>query len=202
VGASTAQWRRGVGYGERLRRLVPGVWAGLLLGIAIFATPAPFAVLSTADAGRVVARIFALEVWVSLGLALLLIVVERQRARSAAAAGVGSVLSAELLLLFGVVFCSVAGYYGVRPLMPAARTGQGPLSFGQLHALSTLLFGVKTIVVVALAWRTTDARFPAGADDALDPRVHRSPSAAEQGSSALRGSSADRGSPPNRGPSS
>ena len=41
-----------------LRRLLPGVWAGVLLCAALIATPAPFAVLGQADAGRVVSRIF------------------------------------------------------------------------------------------------------------------------------------------------
>ena len=138
---------------ERFRRLLPAVWAGLLLCVALIATPAPFATLPVADAGRVVGRIFGQEAWVSLALAFWLIAAERRRAREAAEAQAGSVLSTELLLLFGAVFCTVAGYFGLQPLMPAARSGAGPLSFGQLHATSVLLFGVKTLLVLALAWR-------------------------------------------------
>ena len=37
------------------QRLLPGLWAGLLLGVALLATPAPFATLLPSDAGRVVA---------------------------------------------------------------------------------------------------------------------------------------------------
>lgn len=138
---------------ERLRRLLPAVWAGLLLCVALIATPAPFATLSAPEAGRVVGRIFGQEAWVSLALAFWLIAAERRRARDAAEARAGSVLSPELLLLFGTVFCTVAGYFGLQPLMPAARSGSGPLSFGQLHAISVLFFGVKTLLVLALAWR-------------------------------------------------
>jgi hypothetical protein len=138
---------------ERLRRLLPGVWAGLLLCVALIATPAPFATLPASDAGRVVGRIFGQEAWASLTLAFGLIAAERRRARDAAEAGAGSVLSTEMLLLFGVVFCTVAGHFGLQPLMPAARSGGGPLSFGQLHAISMLFFGVKTLLVLALAWR-------------------------------------------------
>jgi hypothetical protein len=43
--------------------------------------------------------------------------------------------------------------------MPAARAGQGALSFGQLHAVSAAFFIVKLGLIAALAWR---ALTPAG----------------------------------------
>jgi hypothetical protein len=138
---------------ERLRRLIPGLWAGLLLGVAVLGTPAPFAVLARADAGRVVGHIFAREAWISLALAVLLLSIERQRARRAAEAGEGSTLSTEMLLALAAVFCTVAGYFGLQPLMAQARAGQGSLSFGQLHLISTLFFAGKLLAVLALAWR-------------------------------------------------
>ncbi len=138
---------------ERLRRLLPALWAGLLLCVALIATPAPFTMLPASDAGRVVGRIFAQEAWASVALAFWLIAAEWRRARDAAEAEAGSVLSTEMLLLFGTVFCTVAGYFGVQPLILAARGGAGPLSFGQLHAISVLFFGVKTLLVLVLAWR-------------------------------------------------
>jgi hypothetical protein len=140
---------------ERLRRWLPGVWAGILLCLATLATPAIFATLERADAGRVVGRIFVQDAWMSLGLAALLLVIERVRARAAAAAGQGSVLSTEMLMLLGTVFCTVAGYFAIQPLMPAARAGQGPVSFGQLHAASSVLFGIKLVLLVMLAWRAS-----------------------------------------------
>ena len=140
---------------ERLRRLLSGLWAGMLLCTALIATPAPFAVLERADAGRVVGRIFVQEAWLSLALALSLLAMERMRARRASERGQGSVLSTEMLLALGTVFCTVAGYFAIQPLLPAARAGQGAFSFGQLHAVSTLFFGLKTLLVLALAWRST-----------------------------------------------
>jgi peptidoglycan/LPS O-acetylase OafA/YrhL len=53
---------------DRARRLIPGLWAGVLLCIALVATPAPFATLAAHDAGRVVARIFAQEAYISVAL--------------------------------------------------------------------------------------------------------------------------------------
>jgi Domain of unknown function (DUF4149) len=140
---------------ERWRRLLPGLWAGLLLCVALIAAPAPFAVLVPAEAGRVVARIFGQEAWLSLGFAMLLLFMERRRARHAAEAGSGSVLNTEMLLLMGTAFCTVAGYFGIQPMLPAARAGQGSLSFGQLHAASAGIFALKAGLVLVLAWRAT-----------------------------------------------
>ena len=138
---------------ERLRRLIPGLWVGLLLCIAGIAAPAAFAMLERADAGRVVGRVFVVEAWASLMLAMLLLAIERGRARERASASEGSVLSAEMLLVLGTVFCTVAGYFAIQPLMAAAQVGQGVFSFGQLHAISSVFFGLKIVLLLMLAWR-------------------------------------------------
>jgi Domain of unknown function (DUF4149) len=135
--------------------LLAGLWAGVLLCIAAMAAPAGFAVLAPADAGRFVGRLFAQEAYLSLALGVLIFLVERRHARHASAAGKGSILSTNLLLLMGVLFCTVAGYFALQPMMAAARAGQGSLSFGQLHAVSAGFFALKTLLVAALAWRLT-----------------------------------------------
>ena len=147
---------------ERVRRLLPGLWAGWLLCVALLATPAAFATLLPSDAGRAVARMLAQEAYTSLALGLLLLVLERLAARRAASAGTGPQFSAGMVLALGAVFCTVAGYFGVQPLMPAARLGQGALSFGQLHALSSGFFVLKTLLVLALAWRALSSSRAAG----------------------------------------
>jgi hypothetical protein len=133
--------------------LLPALWAGVLLCIAGIATPPLFTLLARADAGRIVSRIFVQEAWLSLMLAVGLLAIERGRARVAAEAGQGSVLSTEMLLLLGTVFCTVAGYFGIQTLLPAARAGQGAFSFGQLHAASSVFFGLKIVLLGVLAWR-------------------------------------------------
>ena len=138
---------------ERLRRLLPGPWAGVLLCIAAIAAPAAFALLDRPAAGRVVAWLFQREAWTSVVLAVGLLLIERPRARLAAAAGRGSVLSAEVLLLLGTLFRTVAGHFALQPLMDGARSGQGPLSFGELHAISVGFFLAKLLCILALAWR-------------------------------------------------
>lgn len=133
----------------RLRRLLPALWGGLLLCIAAVATPAPFATLERAQAGLVVAHIFHREAFLSLALALAVVLIERRRAR----AGVGRQFSTEALLALGALFCTVAGYFALQPMMAAARAGQGALSFGQLHGVSLAFFGLKIVCVMVLAWR-------------------------------------------------
>lgn len=138
----------------RAHRLLPGLWAGWMLCVALLATPAPFAALTAADAGRVVGRMLAQEAYTSLALGTIILVLERLATRRAAAVGQGSQFSTGMALALGTLFCTVAGYFALQPLMPAARAGQGPLSFGQLHLLSAGFFVVKGLLVLALAWRS------------------------------------------------
>ena len=138
---------------SHLSAWLAGLWAGMLLCIALIAAPAPFATLASADAGRVVARIFAQEAYASLAFAVVLFPLVRRQARVAAAAGTGSVVSANLLLVLGTLFCTVAGSFAVQPMIEAARAGQGAFSFGALHAASMALFALKALLVLILAWR-------------------------------------------------
>ncbi len=134
-------------------RLLPGVWLGLLLAVALLATPAPFVLLAQADAGRVVARILRHEAAIALVVGAALLVAARVQAKRDAAAGRGSQFSAEMLLAAGALLCTVAGYYAVQPMMVAARAGRGGLGFGALHAISSVFYAVKVGLVAALAWR-------------------------------------------------
>jgi hypothetical protein len=131
---------------QRVRRILPALWAGMLLCIAALAAPAAFGSLAVADAGRVVAHIFVREAWLSLVLAALLLVLERLHGASS---------RVNVLLLWGTIACTLLGYFAIQPLMPAARAGQGVLSFGQLHLVSTLFYGLKAALVLALAWRAS-----------------------------------------------
>ncbi len=138
---------------DTLRRLLPGPWVGLLLTVALVATPAPFALLAPAEAGRVVARVLAQEAYASLAFGVLLLGLERVLAKRRSDAGTGSQFSTEMALAAGALFCTVAGYFGLQPMMAAAKAGQGPLSFGQLHAVSAVFYVVKALLVVVLAVR-------------------------------------------------
>ncbi len=138
----------------RVAALLAGLWAGVILAIGLIGAPAGFAVLATpAEAGRVAGRMFAVEAPLSLALAVVIFLLERRRARGEAEASRGSQFNANMLLALGALFCTVAGYYAIQPMMAAARAGQGAWSFGALHAASTAFFGLKGLLVLALAWR-------------------------------------------------
>lgn len=138
---------------QRFAALVTGLWAGVLVGIGAIAAPIAFAALARADAGRFVNRVFMTEAYVSLAIAMLLFLVERRRTRDAAEAAVGSHVSANLMLLLGTLFCTVGGYFAIQPMLEAARAGEGRWSFGTLHAVSSMLFVLKGVLVIVLAWR-------------------------------------------------
>ena len=140
---------------DRALRLLPGLWLGWTLCVALLATPAPFATLATADAGRVVGRMLAQEAYTSLALGIVLLVLARLQARRAVAAGTGSQFNLAMALAIGTLFCTIAGYFAVQPLMEAARAGQGPLSFGQLHGVSAGFFLVKIALLAVLTWRAS-----------------------------------------------
>ncbi|MDR7334248.1 DUF4149 domain-containing protein [Roseateles asaccharophilus] len=137
----------------RLQALLAALWGGLLLCIAFVATPSAFAVLERAQAGGYVARVFALEAQISLALGLMLMLIERRISRDTVeAGGTSDQFSARLLLPAVALFCTIAGYYGLQPMMADARAGTGVASFAALHGASLAFFGVKGLAVLALAW--------------------------------------------------
>ena len=138
---------------DRLRRLLPGLWLGGLLALALIAAPALFALLDRPGAGRVAARLFAVEAQASLLLGGAVGLLEQRRA----AAGSGPRISAELLMALGALFCTLLGHHALQPMLEAARDGQGRWSFAALHGASAALFGLKTVLVAALAWRASRA---------------------------------------------
>lgn len=137
----------------RVQALLAALWGGFLLCIAFVATPSAFAVLERAQAGAFVARVFAIEAQVSLAVGLVLMMIERRIARDTVEAGGPSrQFSMRLLLPVVALFCTIAGYYGLQPLMAGARAGTGIASFAALHGVSLAFFGVKGLSVLALAW--------------------------------------------------
>ncbi|MEO6278505.1 DUF4149 domain-containing protein [Roseateles sp.] len=143
----------------RLQALLAALWGGFLLCVAFAAAPSAFAVLERANAGLFVGRLFATEAKVSLAIALILMLLERRITRDKVEAGAASnVFSWELLLPAVVLFCTIAGYYALQPLMTDAKAGTGVASFAVLHGASLAFFAVKGFAVLALAWRLSRTR--------------------------------------------
>jgi hypothetical protein len=76
---------------------------GLLMGVAGLATPAPFAVLSRAEAGRVVGRVLAGEARARLALGAVLLRLEQREAKARATVGTGSRFSGSMVLALGAI---------------------------------------------------------------------------------------------------
>ena len=143
---------------DSLRRLLPGLWFGVLLAIALIATPAASIALDKPSFGAVARAIFAREAPTSLVFGVLILVIERRDALARHLATGVTQFSPEMLLAAGALFCTVAGYYGLLPAMEQARLGGSTqLTFLQLHAMSLAFFGLKALLVLALAWRATRA---------------------------------------------
>lgn len=137
----------------RLRSLLAGLWAGMILTLGAIGAPALFALLERSMAGRVAGRYFMVEAYAGLAAGVLLLLIERRLAATQAEGGAGSRFSLNLGLVLGALFCTVAGYFALQPMMEQARQGLGPLSFGQLHGIASAFFVLKGALVLALAWR-------------------------------------------------
>jgi len=141
----------------RAQTWLAGLWAGLIVGVGAISAPSLFSVLERAQAGQGAGRIFAVEAKVSLALAIVLFALERRRVRDLAEAEGGSAsMTVQLLLVLGALFLTVFGQFALHPMIEAAKAGQStPLSFGALHGISAVMFWLKGLLVMVLAWRLT-----------------------------------------------
>ena len=117
----------------RWRRLLPGLWAGVLLCIALIATPAIFAALPSADAGKVVSRIFVQEAWLSLALAGVLLLLDRNPAPigrlAAQSPGVFTMCAADMVkysVMRSCTTCASSGSRGASGMVCAAASTAAP----------------------------------------------------------------------------
>jgi len=141
---------------RRVAAWLAGAWAGLIGAIGVVVAPILFATLPRADAGRVAARLFGVDATIGICAGALLLLLTFQLARRAAEQG-ASRFSTDMLLVLGALFCIIAGYYAIEPVMAARLRGQAGPSFAVLHGVASAFFLVKFLVVAALAWRLTGA---------------------------------------------
>ena len=148
---------------RRAAAWLAGAWAGVVGAIGFVAAPTLFATLPRADAGRVAARLFAVDATIGVCAGALLLLLTFQLARRAAEEG-ASRFSTDMLLVLGALFCIIAGHYALQPVMEARLRGEPGASFAVLHGVASAFFLVKFLAVAALAWRLTGA--PRAAADA------------------------------------
>ena len=155
---------------KRIAALLAGLWVGVMVCIAAIAAPTAFAVLERSLAGRVVARVFSQEAHLSLAICVALLLLAR-RSKEADASPHASVFTTELMLVLGALFCTLFGYFALQPMMEAARAGRAALSFPALHGISVAFFGLKGLLVLALAWRTSRIELKQSAPSKGDSHV-------------------------------
>jgi Domain of unknown function (DUF4149) len=136
-----------------IRNLVVALWFGLVATLGGVVAPLLFSTLERTQAGALAGQLFRIEAYAALGLGVVLLVIERRFAAQRPLVHAVSRLSSEILWVLGALFCTVLGFFALQPLMAAARAGQGSWSFGQLHALSSILFLLKGLCLLALVWR-------------------------------------------------
>ncbi|WAC72041.1 DUF4149 domain-containing protein [Roseateles sp. SL47] len=136
---------------SRLRALLAALWAGELLTVALLAAPNAFAALERSQAGLYVGRLFEMDARIALAAGLLLVMMERRLQRDGLSQG--SAMGWPMVLPLVALLLTVLGYYGLQPLMEAAKQGTGTWTFLQLHAVSMVFFGLRLIAVLMLAWR-------------------------------------------------
>ena len=141
---------------QRAAGFLTGLWAGVLLGVGFIGAPAGFASTFPETAGRIAGRMFMQEAYLSLGLSVLLLLMLRRIWQMTETRR--SILGADALMLLAVAFCTVLGYFGLQPVMAAAKAGQGSLSFAALHGISMSLYAVKALLLLVLAWRLNSAK--------------------------------------------
>jgi predicted membrane-bound spermidine synthase len=141
----------------RLRVLMVALWLGLIVTLATVAAPTAFALLERAVAGQVAGRMFRIEATVGLIAAMVLMLIERRLATQADRQRTW-VPTATLWLALGAMFCTVLGYWGLQPMMEAAREAGDHARFGLLHGLSSLIFAFKGLLLLALLWRISPER--------------------------------------------
>jgi hypothetical protein len=141
---------------RRVAAWLAGAWAGLIAAIGFVVAPLVFATLPRADAGRVAARLFALDATIGVCAGALLLLLAFQLARQAAEHG-ASRFSTDMLLVLVALFCIIAGHYAIQPMMEARLRGEGGSSFAVLHGVASAFFLVKFLAVAVLAWRLTGA---------------------------------------------
>ena len=141
----------------RLRLLLVALWLGLIVTLATVAAPTLFNLLERALAGQVAGRMFRIEATVGLVVAIGLVLIER-RLSSADDHDRAWTPTATLWLVLGAMFCTVLGYWGLQPMMEAAREVGDRTRFGLLHGVSSAIFALKGLLLLALLWRISPER--------------------------------------------
>lgn len=143
----------------RLRLLLVTLWVGGIWTIGYVVAPTLFSSLSDPVlAGTIAGRLFRIEAWFSLGSVVVLTCLVMAARHDFS----HKQHKACLLLLLGMLFCTLIGFFALSPMMASLREMAGPdgvmLSearprFAVLHGISGGLYLVKSLLGVALVFK-------------------------------------------------
>ncbi len=153
-----------------LRRVVVTIWAGSLWTVGYLVAPVLFATLPKRSlAGSIAGNMFRAETWLSIVCGVILLGLLALPVRDAVRAEADSVRAEWLRtrkVLVGVVLamlaCTLIGYFGLQPAIAAIRDAAGPGGlqdaamrerFGLLHALSSGLYLLQSLLALLLVWK-------------------------------------------------
>lgn len=133
---------------DKARLLVAALWAGSLWAVGYLVAPTLFATLERQLAGQIAGTMFHSMAMLSLGcgaaMGVLLFTGTRdwtpKRRRTV------------LLIVVGMVMCTVVSHFGIQPLMAAAKAS-GDGSFGKLHGISSSIYLVQSLLAAWLLWK-------------------------------------------------
>jgi len=132
------------------RLLVAALWTGTLWALGYIAAPAAFKVLTSAQAGDLVATLLTRQAWLSIACALLLLVLLRRSTDLALPRR--SFLN---LLVLAMLACALVIFVGLQPGMAHLRELAGPAGvraspywtqFAVMHGVSQLFHIVQSVL--------------------------------------------------------
>jgi len=132
------------------RLLVAALWTGTLWALGYIAAPAAFKVLTSAQAGDLVATLLTRQAWLSIACALLLLVLLRRSTDLAPPRR--RFLS---LLVLAMLACALVIFVGLQPAMAHLRELAGPAGvraspywtqFAVMHGVSQLFHIVQSVL--------------------------------------------------------
>jgi hypothetical protein len=136
----------------KIRLLVAALWAGSLWAVGYLVAPTLFLTLDKSVAGSIAGSIFGAMALLSLGCGVamgLLLWLGTPDWTAARRRGV-------LLLIVGMVMCSVVSHFGLQPMMAAARGASEAAAqarFGMLHGISQGIYLVQSVLAGYLLWK-------------------------------------------------
>jgi drug/metabolite transporter (DMT)-like permease len=135
----------------RIRILVATLWVGSLWIIGYLVAPTLFATLSDRVlAGTIAGSLFRVEAWLSVCSAIILLLMFKSLANHEK-----TPWKPWLMLIGGMLLCTLIGYFGLQPFMAAIReaakpsgimTPEAKMHFGILHGIASFIYLIESIL--------------------------------------------------------